>query len=556
MKRDTPRLASEVYDLLVIGGGITGVCVAWDATLRGLKVALVESQDFGAATSANSLKTIHGGLRYLQDANLGLMRTMIRERRAFLHIAPHLVRPLPFLMPTTGRLLRSRPVMRLALALNDLISFDRNRGLDRQRRLPHGRVISRAECLRLLPGINTREVTGGALWYDAQMYNSDRLLLSFLLSATTAGAVVANYTTATALLLETERVTGTSRVAGVKVRDELSGRVYDIGAKLVVNAAGAQVDAFLAHLGRNQGPRKFQPSLAMNLVTRCIMPDYAVGLTGQYRRPDRDGALVERSRLLFIVPWRRFSLIGTIHLPIDHETDQATLAEVDLQAYLDEINVACPDARLRCEDVYAIHRGFLPAVGSGPEVRLVRRDRIYDHRHDLAVQGLISVVGVKYTTARHAAEKAVDLAVQQLGYEVRPCRTCEWPLYGGDIADWDSFVAKAVNERPPGYDSETIKHLVSNYGSTYKDLLDYGAPDSGWLSPVAAGVPVTRAEVVHAVRQEMAQKLSDVVMRRTELGAAGVPDVATLRSCAQIMVPELGWTKARIEQEVNEFRVF
>jgi glycerol-3-phosphate dehydrogenase len=549
MKRDTLCLATEVYDLLVIGGGITGVCVAWDAALRGLKVALVESQDFGAATSANSLKTIHGGLRYLQDANLGLMRTMIRERRAFLHIAPHLVRPLPFLMPTSGWGLRGRLAMRLALALNDLISFDRNRGLDRERRLPHGRTISRAECLRLLPEIDGQKVTGGALWYDAQMHNSERLLLSFLLSAAAAGAVAANYTTATALLLENDRVTG------VKVRDELNGQVYDISTKLVVNAAGAKVDAVLGYLGRNQAPPKFRPSLAMNLVTRRILPDLGVALMGRYRRPDRDGTLVERSRLWIIVPWRRYSLMGTIHLPMGRQTDQmtqTTLPEADLQAYLDEINTAFPGARLRCEDVYAIHRGFLPAVSSHPDVRLVRQDRVYDHRQDLAVEGLITVVGVKYTTARLAAEKVVDLAFQQLGYEAPPCRTRETPLYGGDIADWDAFQVQAVNERPPGFEGRTIEHLVFSYGSAYRELLGYAGEDSGWTSPVTPASPVTRAEIVHAVRHEMAQKLSDVVMRRTELGAAGPPAVATLRNCAQIMAAELGWTQARIEREIDE----
>jgi glycerol-3-phosphate dehydrogenase len=555
MKRDIGRLAGEFYDLLVIGGGITGVCVAWDAALRGLKVALVESGDFGAATSANSLKTIHGGLRYLQDGNVGLMRTMIRERRAFLRIAPHLARPLPFLMPTTGWGLRSRVAMRLALALNDLISFDRNRGVDLKRRLPGGRILSRAECLRLLPEIDGREVTGGALWYDAQMYNSDRLLLSFVLSAVAAGAVVANYTSATGFLLEGDRARGGSRVAGVTVRDELKGQVYDIGAKVVVNAAGAKVDAVLGHLGGRQGARLFQPSLALNLVTRRIMPAYGVALTGKARLPGRDKAPGERSRLWFIVPWRRYSLIGTIHLACDRDGEQVTLAETDLQVYLDEINAACPGARLRGEDVYTIHRGFLPVAAPQPEVRLLRQDQVYDHRQDMGVSGVISVVGVKYTTARHAAEQVVDLAFEQLGEKGPPCRTRQTPLYGGDIGDWDAFLAEAVNDRPPGLDGETMEHLVSTYGTAYRQLLGYAAEDPGWRRPVALGTVVTGAEVVHAVRWEMAQKLSDVVLRRTELGAAGPPDVATLRRCAQVMAAELGWTQARIEREIDEVGV-
>jgi glycerol-3-phosphate dehydrogenase len=163
MERNLSKMAQQPYDLLVVGGGIYGVCVAWDAVLRGLRVALVEQADFGRATSANSLKTLHGGLRYLQEANLPLMRLMVRERSSWLRMAPHLVRPLPFLLPTGGKLAHHKLLMRAALTVNDVVSWDRNRGVTPELHLPHGRILSRAECLDYLPGLSDRPVSGGAL---------------------------------------------------------------------------------------------------------------------------------------------------------------------------------------------------------------------------------------------------------------------------------------------------------------------------------------------------------------------------------------------------------
>jgi glycerol-3-phosphate dehydrogenase len=303
MKRDVDRLAHEQYDLLVIGGGVYGACIAWDAAQRGLSVALIEKGDFGQATSANSLKTIHGGLRYLQDGDLRLVRTMIGERMAFMHIAPHLVHPLPFLMATYRGLAKGKAVMRAALLMNDLLGFDRNRIGDPQKHLPRGRIVDRAECLRLVPGILEAGLSGGALWYDAQMHNSERLTLAFVLSAAHAGAHVANYVAAIGLSRTGDRVTG------AQARDTLTGEEFDIRARVVVNATGPWAESLLTlGSGRRREPL-FRPSIAINLVTRQLIPHYAVGIRSTYRSaPAR-----QRSRLLCIVPWREYSLIGTAH---------------------------------------------------------------------------------------------------------------------------------------------------------------------------------------------------------------------------------------------------
>lgn len=548
MKRDLLRLADTVYDLLVVGGGIHGACVAWDATLRGLSVALVERGDFGHATSSNSLKIVHGGLRYLQDADLGLVREMIRERTAFMRIAPHLVHPLPCVMPTYHRLTRSRSVMRLALAVNDLVGADRNRLEDPLKRLPGGRIVSREECLRLLPGIADRGLTGGALWYDAQMYNSERLTLSFVLSAEALGATVANYLEAVDILR-----TGT-RVVGVRARDVLGDQSLDVRARVVVNATGPWVNRVLDLVGGRRQDGRVRLSAAMNLVTRQIIPEYAAGVPATYGSRDAGGGAAGGSRLLFIAPWRDRSLIGTVHAPYEGKPEDYRVSEEEVQRFLDEVNAAHPGAGLRLEDVSLVHSGLLPMVdgGSADGLRLVRRSQIRDHRKVDGIDGLISVVGVKYTSARSAAQKAVDLVFQQLGVPPPACLSATTPLRGGRIPRLGEYLARETAACPAGLPADVVRHLVLSYGSEYRGLLGYLREDPSWGQRICDGSDVIRAEVVHAVREEMAQRLADVVLRRTELGSAGMPSESCLRACAGTMAAELGWDASRIEREVAE----
>ena len=213
MKRDLKKLANEEYDLLIVGGGIYGVTLAWDAVLRGLKVAIIEKGDFASGTSSNSLKIIHGGLRYLQHADFARMRESIIERRILLRIAPHLISPMPCVMPTSGHAVKGPEVMRIGLMMNDIFSADRNWGLDPAKRLPAGKIISKSKMLDIMPFYQQDKLNGGALWYDAHMPNSERLLLSFLRSATEKGVAAAKYLFAENLILNN------GRVSGVKAKD-------------------------------------------------------------------------------------------------------------------------------------------------------------------------------------------------------------------------------------------------------------------------------------------------------------------------------------------------
>jgi glycerol-3-phosphate dehydrogenase len=547
MQRDLLRLVNQTFDLVVIGGGIYGACIARDAALRGLTVALIEQQDFGHATSANSLKIIHGGLRYVQDANLGRVRLMARERSTWLRVAPHLIQVLPCLLPTSHHLNRSKVALSVALAASDVMSLGLSGRAGSRGNIPPGRIISRSECLRLLPGLASTDVTGGATWHDAQIYNSERLLLSLILSAAQAGAAVANYLQATGFIYEGDAI------AGVTARDVLAGHEVEIRGRMVVNSTGAWINSILGSVdGRALAPR-FPLSIAINLVTRQILPEWAVGLPAQLRccgnaRNDRSPW-----QLLFMAPWRGYSLIGTAHCPYTGSPQAYTVPESVIEAMLLGINRAYPPAKLERSDVYHVHAGFLPMTPDHPpssRVKLMREGRVHDHWKDDHLGGLITVVGVKYTAARQVAEEAVNLVVERLGRSARPCQTQTVPVWGGAIDGFEEFRAHAAATRALGLAPHTLEHLAHTYGSHYGQILEYVANDPALGQTLTPSGPVIRAEVVHAIRNEMATTLADVMLRRTELGAAGVPDAASLKGCADLMSIELGWSPVQTEREV------
>jgi glycerol-3-phosphate dehydrogenase len=544
MQRDLEALTERPFELIVVGGGVYGAAAAWEASLRGLSVALVEKDDFGGATSFNNLKTIHGGLRYIQHADFRRMRESIRERRTLMKIAPHLVHPLAFLVPTYRELKQSRSAMAVALFLNDLMSFDRNRLDDPEKFLPAGRLISRSECIELVPGARGEGLTGGAIWYDAQMYNSDRMTLSFVISAAKAGAQVANHLEVTNFLRKENRVTG------IRAKDRLGGQEIEIQGRVVVNAAGPWVDRVLARLGDSERPPLFHFSKAMNLVTRPIVGKVAVGISCKRAHRDADALVGMGSRFLFIVPWRRSSVIGPSHAPYQGEPDGVEASEEDVQELIDDVNDAYPGAELRRDDVCLVHRGILPMVPGTGGVTLVKQYTIRDHRLE-GIEGLLTLVGVKYTTARDVAEKAIDRVFDQLEREPPPSRSGATPLYGGDIDRFDDYLNCELKRKPTEVSEASMRHLVHTYGTAYRDVLSYVGENPEMARPISEDSPVLRAEIVHAVREEQALDLASAVLRRTELGSAGHPGRSSLEAVAELMSSELGWDEVRARSEIE-----
>ncbi len=550
MQRALATLAVDEYDLLVIGGGIYGACIAWEATLQGLSVALVERDDFGASTSSNSLKTIHGGLRYLQHADFRRMRESIRERRTLMQIAPHLVHPLPVLVPTYGHGLQGREVLAVAMLINDLVSFDRNRLSDPQKHIPRGRILSKQACLQKLPGLDPQGLTGGAIFSDAQVYNSERLTLAFLRSAEQAGAQVANYATVTDLVLNQDRVIGAT------ICDGLSQDCFDIRARTVVNASGAWVEDIKGLLKRSPAPTPMRFAKAMNLVTRQLFDEVAVGLRSRLEYRDADALVKKGNRLLFVAPWRGRSIIGTAQANCPEAGGEVRVNEAEVQTFLDEVNQAYPPADLHRDDVSFVHAGYLPSTGVDSrtgDLQLAKHFRIDDHQQD-GIQGLLSVTGGKYTTARQVAEKVVQAVGAMQNSPIQPPQSATRLLYGGEVEHYDTFMQQEVASRSPHLEAAEVRRLIATYGSAYPNVLTYLERTPDRLPSNVTGEALLRAEVRHAVREEMAQRLGDVIFRRTELGSAGNPGDDVLRICADVMQAELSWNPTRTEDELQQVR--
>jgi glycerol-3-phosphate dehydrogenase len=539
MVRDLRRLADTRFDVVVVGAGFYGAIAAWDAALRGLSVALIDMDDFGGATSCNNLKTLHGGLRSLQTLSLGQMRLFVRERRALARVAPHLVRPMPFVVPTYRNPVRSALLMRAALAVNDALSRDRHEDLeDESLHLPGSEVVSRAECLRLNPVIAPEGVTGGATWHDYQMHNTDRMTFSFVLSAAEAGAATVNYVKAIGVLRDGGRVTG------VRARDSLTSDEFDIRAQAVVNAAGPWATTLLLQLD----PRATSPahllSRAMNLVTRPVVQSHACGG-------------LARGRFLFLVPWRDVSLVGTSHDAHHASPDVIPVTRWDLEAFLADAREAFPHANLAASDVRLIHRGLLPMVaGDDAHVKLLRESAVVDHKCDGAA-GLISMFGVRYTTARHTAARAIDAVFRDRGDRTPPpCTTATTPVYGGAIANKPAFLRAVLLRDVAAVSQEMLRRLALTYGTSYDVLLQLIRDEPALAAPLGRHCLVSGAEIVHAVRAESAVTLLDALVRRTEAGSAGHPGSDAIDHAAALMALESGWDAVKRRSEVAAAEAF
>lgn len=535
MVRDFARLTSCRYDLLIIGGGIHGLAAAYDAAQRGLSVALVERGDFASGASSNHLKTVHGGLRYLQSGDLPRVRESIRERTALARMAPHLLTPLPYLMPTSRKLTRSRAALGAAFVVDAVIGHDRNRGVPPALHLPAGRLVSKAECLRLFPDVPAPGVTGGALWYDYQMRDPDRLTLLFAVAADLHGACLANYVEALEPVIEGGRVTG------VPIRDTLTGTPGVVDARLILNAAGAAAVPLLRRLG---GRDDIPLIKAMNIVTS--QPMQGPSLSSSTRS----------GRLLFMVPWLGRAMVGTSHAERPCAPGDVSVSTGELDAFLEDVNQAFPARHLQRADVMLVHRGVVPAVrGRDGRLDLEGHHRLLDHADD-GVQGAVSLVGAKYTTGRRIAELAVDLVMAKLQKAGVTGRTALEPLPGGNIPDPAAAIETARGQHASRLDGDIVAHLVETYGTHYPALVSLALADSALAARLAPPRPVVGAQVVHAIRAEMACTLSDVILRRTALGSAGYPGEAAVASVVALMRKELGWSDARCAQEVTTLREF
>ncbi len=528
MIRNLPRLADTVFDLLVVGGGIHGLAAAYDASERGLAVALVERGDFGGGLSFNHQRTVHGGLRSLQSFDVGRARESIHERRALARIAPHLLRPMPFLMGTYRSLTRGRVALRAGFRLDAYLGRRRNRDIVPELHLPAARLVSRAACTRLFPGIRTENLTGGAMWYDYQTVEPHRLTLAFALAADAHGAALANHVEAR------EALRNGGRVAGMRVRDLLTGDDFDVRARVTLNAAGSSAGRVMTLFGVT---RPFPLVKTMNLVTTRPVSELALAAAGA------DG------RTLTLVPWHGRALVGTSQGPETTEAPEVTITAGEIDAFLADVNHAFPALRIGRDDVTLVHRGLVPAArGRDGRPTLRAHSAVVDHTADGA-PGAITVVGVKYTTGRGVAARALDAVEKRLGRRPTRCRTETQALPGAGIADVEALAIENIRRGQLHLDEDVLRAITRVFGTRCPGVLALAVEQPVLAGRLAPGCPVIKAEVVHAVREEMAVSLADVVLRRTSLAHTEAPAREAVGAAAALMAAELGWDHARVEAE-------
>lgn len=545
MQRNPAGLVAEEYDVLIIGAGAFGAAAARDAALRGLRTVLIERADFGGATSAECFKMVHGGIRYLQHADVSRLRASAHERSAMLRIAPHLVHPLPIAIPTYGHGRRGRAFLAAGATAYDLLTLDRNRGIrDPQRQIRRTKLLSRSRLLELFPHLRAPDLSGAVVFEDGQMYNPARLVLAFVSSAVAAGATACNYVAATKFLWRG------SSVCGVRAQDRLSGEEFDIRARLTLNAAGPWAD-YLQNDSQRFGAWRRLPFSrdAYFIVDRAPRSEYGVAVQGLSR--DRDAVLGRATRHLFAVPWRDKTLIGVWHTLFPENPDGARVQPEELDTWIAELNSMYPALQLSASEVSFASCGLVPfgETATATELSFGKESRVVDHRSAHGVGGLVSLVGIRFTTARADAARALDMLLRQLPRTPAGADTARLPLTGGDIDDFAAFEAQALRSKPADVDAASLRALLRNHGTRYAQILH-----SRTARPHDACIPGTTtlvAEITHAVEHEMAMKLEDVVMRRTELAAGSHPGRRAIEAAAKETAQHLHWSDNRMREELS-----
>jgi glycerol-3-phosphate dehydrogenase len=443
--RDVEGAASESWDVIILGGGVYGAMLSLEATARGLRPLLIERHDFGGQTSFNSFRLIHGGLRYLQSMDLIRLRESVAERRWFLRHFPEFIVRVPCIMPLYKRGLKRRDVFRIALWVNDILSCDRNSGLKPDQHLPAGRIAGRKEVLELCPGVATENLEGAALWWDASMPDSQRLLMEIFRWSAACGATALNYLQAENLLV------ANGEAAGIEALDTCSGQTHEFRGRLVINATGPWVRDVAAKLDRDH-TRLFRPTIAWNILLD--------------RPPPIDGMLVlhtddSPSQTYFIQAFKKRLLVGTGHAGWDGGPDMIAPSSGQLGETLARVNKAMPGLDLESKAIMRVFSGLLPGRGSAGH-KLASRPAIVDHGRKGGVKNLFSVSGVKFTTARHVAERVLDIAIGQAG-EKRDLSTCQPSPVRPE--DWSCNVidSMALEKFMPGLralvEREMVMHL-------------------------------------------------------------------------------------------------
>jgi len=528
-RRVSTDISGAAFDAIIIGAGVNGCGVARDASMRGLRVLLLDKGDIAAGTTAASTRLIHGGLRYLEHGEVGLVRESLRERETLLRkVAPHLVRPLPMLVPVYAGRRRGPLTIRAGMLAYDLLSASKT--------LPRHRMLTPAEALEHAPALEPDGLRVAALFYDTQVEYAERLAVENALDARARGATVLTYARVERLLVEG----GAAR--GVVFTDLLGGATHEARAPFILNAAGPWVDEVLEGSGA-ESEKLIGGTKGSHVVVRAFegAPRAAV-----YTEACEDG------RPFFVVPWDGKLLIGTTDERYAGDLDRVEADGREVEYLLRETNRVLPSARLTREDVLYTYSGVrpLPRAAGRDEAAVTRRHFV----RPSSARGLFNVVGGKLTTYRALSEGAVDLIFRTLGKTPPPCQTADTPLPGAAVADLGAFRRDfaARSTLPP---ASTVR-LLKVYGARSTEVLRLAQTDAGLSQVISEETGSIGAEVVYAFRGESAETLADCLMRRTMVGLNGSVGLDAVERAARVAQKFSGWGDERAAREVEDYRSY
>ncbi len=517
------RLGSQTFDVVVIGGGVVGAGAALDAVTRGLSVALVEARDIASGTSSRSSKLFHGGLRYLEMFEFGLVREALRERELMLtKICPHLAKPVSFLYPLSKHLVE-RPYVGAGLIMYDTMGGARS--------VPGHQHLTRAGALRLVPGLRRDALVGGIKYYDGQVDDA-RHTLAVARTAASYGAVIRSSTQVVGFLKESDRI------AGVRVRDVETGRETDVRARVVINSTGVWTDE-LQRLSGGRGRFKVRASKGVHLV---VARDRITSESGIILKTEKS--------VLFVIPWKSHWIIGTTDTDWNLDLAHPAATKADIDYILDHVNtvLAVP---LTHDDIEGVYAGLRPLL-AGESEQSSKLSR--EHAVARVAPGLVGIAGGKYTTYRVMGADAVDAAAEDLPGRINPSCTEDVPLIGAP--GYQALVNQAdrLGEQH-GIHPYRIRHLLDRYGSEIHDVLAPAAADPALLQPIPGAADYIQAEALFAVTHEGALHLEDVLARRTRISIEYAHrGTESMQRVADIMAPVLGWTAAETAREVEVYQ--
>jgi glycerol-3-phosphate dehydrogenase len=513
----------RIYDLIVIGGGITGAGAARDAALRGLSCLLLEKGDFASGVTSKSTRLIHGGLRYLANFEVDLVAESLRERAILRRMAPYLIRPLPLVIPIYTGDPHGRAIISLGIHLYDLLS--------RERDIPHYFTSGRERTLAFEPRLNRDGLTGSALFYDHQILMPERLVMENIVGAREAGATVLNYVRA-------ERIEETKAGITVTAHDVLADRARVFRSKVLINASGPWIDS-VRRAGNIDSRKIIFPTKGIHLVLPKLS-EQALFVTS------KDG------RMFFIIPLDQWSLIGTTDTKYEESLDNVHANRDDVDYLIAESRRVLPGLNITREAILYTYAGIRPLAFSGTnESKISRKHRVIKEGR---TQRIITIAGGKLTTYRNMARDAVGAACKVLGRNAA-CVTDQRPFPGGLPGEYDAYLKEAVPELASRHKTgeETVRHLVRFYGSRAERVLDLAETDRALGEAISPESRDLYAQVAYSIREEGARTLSDIILRRMHLGMTGSRGKDRAERIASLAAQELRWSGEETRQQVENF---